>query len=105
MRNEEKAKAFEVLLEGSKYFVLNMNDTFSFACGDSEEMPTEDFGLMAPLIAKYSHDALTAYAAVRRGAEPIDCRCNHKNERYYAAKKEIERLKAEHPNFCRKEDL
>lgn len=92
--NEERAKAMEEILKGSFSFQLNMNDTFAFACADSEEMSTDDFEKIVPIIAKYGQNALNAYAAVKRKAEPIDCKCNWKNEQYQAAKKEIEAIKA-----------
>ena len=101
MTPEEKAKALDVLLEGSFSFQLDMNDTFAFACGDSEEMWTSDFPLMAPIIAKYGHDALRAYAAVKRAAEPIVCGCNYRNERYYAARREIEAIQERNPDFMK----
>lgn len=89
----EKIKAMEVLLDAVFEVTLSMNDTFAFSSGDAETMSTDDFEQLIPIIAKYGHDALVAYAAVKRKAEPISCRCNHKNEQYYAAKKEIEELK------------
>lgn len=88
--NEEKQKAVEVLMENTNQFILNMSDTFAFACADVEEMSDYDFEVLIPVVAKYGHDALVAYAAVKRGQEPIDCKCAHKNPRYQAAKKEIE---------------
>jgi hypothetical protein len=97
--HEDRQKAMEAVFRGSDSFILNMNDTFAFASGDSEEMPEYDFNRLVPVIAKYGKDALTAYVAVKRKAEPITCKCNHKNENYYAAKKEIEAIKAEDESF------
>ena len=68
--DEEKLKALKVIIEGAFWFELNMNDTFAFACADSEEMCPLDFEKIIPVIAEYGHDALTAYAAFKRDAEP-----------------------------------
>lgn len=92
MSVEDKAKAFDVLAENCIKFTAMMSDTFMYACADSEELGEYDLDRLAPLLVKYGNDALVAYAAVKRKAEPIDCKCNHKNDNYYAAKKEIEAL-------------
>lgn len=97
--NEGRMKAFETVLNGAFSISLNMNDTFAFACADMEEMSVSDFDLMVPAISKYGQDALTAYAAVKRNQEPISCKCNHKNEKYQAAKVEIQKIKEEKPDF------
>lgn len=97
--DEDRLKAFEILLNGAFSISLNMNDTFAFACADVEEMSVSDFDLMVPVISKYGQDALTAYAAVKRNQEPISCKCDHKNERYQAAKVEIKKIKEAKPDF------
>ena len=98
---QEELKAYKTLIEGSWEISLLMNDTFGFACADSESMSDMDVEPMIPIIAEYGRDALVAYAAVKRGQEPITCSCNHKNERYQAAKVKIEALKAADPeNFA-----
>lgn len=91
---DERTKAIDVLLDGCHSFQLNMNDTFAYACGDSEEMIVDDFEKMVPIIAKHGHHALTAYVAVKRKAEPISCKCHHDGQPYKDARKEIEALKA-----------
>lgn len=95
----EREKALEALLEGSFSVNLNMNDTFAFACGDSEEISVEDFDLMVPIIAKYGQSALTAYVAVKRDADPITCRCGHDGPDYKAARAEVEALKNADKDF------
>ena len=87
-KNELK-KAVKILIEGSHYFALNMNDTFAYACADVEEMVPEEFEKIIPIIAKYGHDALTAYAAYKRHTEPIHCKCCHDGPEYQEAKKAI----------------
>jgi hypothetical protein len=96
----EELRACWVAVRGGHSVLLNMNDTFAFASADVEEISTDDILTAAPIFAKYGNDALTAYAAVRRGYEPIDCRCNHKNDNYKAAKLEIEELKKTEKYFC-----
>lgn len=97
--NEEKVKALQTVLNGSFCFVLNMNDTFGFACAESEEMGVDDFELMVPIIAKYGHHALIAYAAVKKKVEPIHCKCGHDAEPYRQARVEVEELKAKNDYF------
>lgn len=99
MTDSDKAKVLDVLGESCFGFLISMNDTFAFACADVEQMSDYDLDRMAPLIAEYGHDALVAYAAVKRKAEPIDCRCNHKNERYRTAKKIVELIKGNDEHF------
>lgn len=97
--DEQRAKAFEELLKGAHWIDLNMNDTFAFACADSEKFNADDFTLMVPVIAKYGQSALTAYAAIRRNAEPIHCPCGHDGPDFKAAKEEILKIKAANEYF------
>jgi len=101
--DEQRAKAFEELLKGAFHVTLNMGDTFAFACADAEDFSADDFDLMVPIIAKYGQSALTAYAAVKREAEPITCPCGHDGPDYKAARAEIEALKKANEYFCTKE--
>jgi hypothetical protein len=91
----EKYRAMKALIDGSFKHILLMSDTFAFACADAEEISDYDFEKIAPIVAKYGHDALVAYVAVKRKAEPISCRCDHKNDKYKAAKAEIEKINDE----------
>ena len=99
MTNEEKVKIFDILFGddgasgGCDEFIVNMNDTFAFACGDCERIAAWDMDVLGPIIAQYGHDALTAIVAVKRDQEPISCSCNHKNPNYYAAKRLVEAAK------------
>lgn len=95
----EREKAVEELLKGSLWIDLNMSDTFAFACADSERMSMDDFELMVPVIAKYGRDALTAYVAVKRNAEPIHCKCGHDGPDYKKARAEVEAIKAANEFF------
>ncbi len=97
--SEDRMRAMRTLVDASDTFVLNMNDTFGFATADVEEMDSEDFERMVPVIARHGRAALVAYAAVKRRAEPIDCKCNHRSDAYRAARKEIEAIKARNPYF------
>lgn len=97
--DKEKARAVEILLLGSFSVTMNMNDTFAFACADAEDFDLDDLDLMVPVINRYGAHALTAYAAVKRGAEPIHCPCGHDGPDYEAAKQEIMELKKKNRYF------
>lgn len=89
----------KTVLDAASYVRLNVSDTFAFATADVEMCMTEDLECMAQIIERYGRDALVAYVAVKRGVEPIDCRCHHKNPRYQAAKAEIEALRVANSDF------
>jgi len=93
MTPEEKLTAYKMLIDGAVWIDLNMSDTFAFATTEGERMDATDVEKMLPLILKYGHKALIAYAAVVRKAEPIQCKCNHADESYHAAKREIEEMR------------
>lgn len=97
--NDLRATALQTLMDGSFSVSLNMNDTFGFACSDCENMSWEDFEKMVPIIAEHGRAALTAYVAVKRGAEPIHCSCGHDGPQYRAARVQVEALKATEPYF------
>jgi hypothetical protein len=92
MSNDKKAEILLKILDNSVFFhhTLNMNDTFGWACSDSEEIDSGDLMDMLPLYEKYSYDAFTAYVSVKRGGElPI---MPLLTDNFYKAKKEIELL-------------
>ena len=93
MTPDEELKAYETLIASCFSLELNMSDTFAFACADVETLAEIDVEHMLPLIVKYGHHALTAYVAVKRGVEPITCKCGHDSEPYQEAKKEVLALK------------
>lgn len=88
-----------IVLEGSFHVVLNMNDTFGWACSDAEEMPVEDIVHMVPLFQQYGHDAINAYAAVKRDCDAMD-HPQVRTQKYWDAKEKIKVLKANIPYFC-----
>lgn len=91
-------RAFSEIVDGADLLVLNMNDTFGFACADAEEMPTYDLKHVVPLYQQYGNDALTAYAAVKRGCDVMeDPRL--RTQGYYDAKAKLQVLKANIPFF------
>lgn len=65
---------------------LNMNDTFGYACADSEEVTLSEIPEVYRLWKKYGHHGLTAWSAVKRNVDPID-EC--KSEQYTLEMKEI----------------
>lgn len=50
---------------------IDVNDTFAYACSDEERMDWDDFLDVIPMIKEYGCDALIAYAALKRGCDPI----------------------------------
>lgn len=89
LTRDQVIQAMDILLDGSHWVELNMNDTFGFACADSERMYIHDFSEIIPTIVRWGHKALIAYAAVKRGQEPITCKCRHNKDGYEEAKSEI----------------
>jgi hypothetical protein len=95
---EEVTRAVETLVDSTFKFTLNMNDTFAFACADADDLDSDDFYFMIPIIARHGHHALIAYVAFKRSLEsksevtPITCKCHHDGKPYHDARKEIEEL-------------
>jgi len=50
---------------------LVMNDTFAYACADGETVPDKDLEEVMNAYNKFSHHGLTAWAARRRGIQPL----------------------------------
>lgn len=103
MTNEEtkeltELRAFKnMVLEGGFWLVVNMNDTFGYACADAEEVPVEDLVHIRPLYQQYGPDALNAYSSVKR---KVDVLKELRSPGYYDAKEKIQMLKATIPYFC-----
>lgn len=89
---------FGLLVGSCDEILINVNDTF-YAAGDCEKVPMYAIERIENLLVQYGHDALVALVAVKRGIDPMDCRCNHKNENYWKAKAEIEKLLIETPDL------
>lgn len=54
------------------HFVMpNLNDTFAFACADTEKVSVGDGQLLADFWRRHGWRGLVAIAAVQRGAEPL----------------------------------
>jgi hypothetical protein len=51
-------------------FVLNMNDTFWYACADAEEVSEGEIKEVARLFATYGYKGLTYWVAKKRGDDP-----------------------------------
>lgn len=96
---EQELKALRVLLEASHGFELNFNDTFCPASFDSIWMCSSDAEKMIPILARYGHDAITAYGVLRGGglkAKPMD---RWVNENYTKAREEIIELMKKNRHF------
>ena len=97
MTDDEKKELEELrwlncFLSKQFYVTLNMNDTFGWACADTEDMPVWDIKKFLPVFMKYKHDATNAYAAVKRGCDVMD-HPKLRTPEYYLAKAEIEQIK------------
>lgn len=84
--NPETAK--KILLDAHAV-VINMNDTFYYACADSAAIDSCDLADLLPVFEKYEWWAFVAYEAIRRGHNPqIPKRAEHPS--FIAAKAMIE---------------
>lgn len=85
-----KEEAYKKILLSSYQITINLNDTFYYACADSEEIDGDDIEEILPIFQKYGDDTLIAYVAVKRGHDPeIE---NHITEDFKSAKQELQRL-------------
>jgi hypothetical protein len=50
---------------------VNVNDTFYYASADAEDLKEEEIDGLIDVVKKFSHDGVTAWAARRRGMEPL----------------------------------
>lgn len=77
-------------LENSCFgYILNMGDTFAYACADLEMMSDYDWYCIKPIIAQYGYDGFNAYAAVKRAMDVIEPR---QTTNYWEAKTKIETI-------------
>lgn len=86
----EAASAIRELLAADELFLtveggtvsclLNMNDTFAYACADAEEVPLGDLPAVLAYWHTYGASGLKAWVAIRRGEVPL-----RQDERYLAA--------------------
>lgn len=85
-----KAEALQVGIRktGIQPWLL-MSDTFAYACADGEDIDPEEFEEAAKTYNRYGHDGLTAWAARKRGQEPL---VELINEDYLRAKKWLGRF-------------
>jgi len=51
-------------------FLLNMNDTFCWACADAEEVPFEELKDAVSLFSNFGYDGLIYWVAEKRGIDP-----------------------------------
>lgn len=68
-----------ILTNDAHWVVINMNDTFYYACADLSEINAEDFVQLLPYRKKYGFDAFIAYEAIKRGHDPKIDQNNTKN--------------------------
>jgi len=65
-RKEERDAKEEIVIQ------INLNDTFCFACADCEELPIQELPVAFRAWKAHEHWGLVAWAAMRRGMEPIE---------------------------------
>ena len=86
--DEERSKR-----EGKNYWgenarpALMMNDTFYYASADAEGFGEADVDLLVDLYQRFDYHGPTAWAAVKRGEEPLPQR---QSEQYHAARAWLE---------------
>jgi len=61
----------ELILSNADCIVFNMNDIFSEATSDVEEVDIDDLVQIWPIYMKYSYDAIIAYTSIKRDAHPL----------------------------------
>ena len=67
-------------------FELNCNDTFYYACGDSESLEIKDINDVKLLYDKFSWDGLAAWVAIKRNEEVL---IELQSDKYFEAKEFI----------------
>ena len=66
-------------------FAVNMNDTFYYACADSEEVGADEIDAVYRAWKMFGYDGVVAWTAIKRGCEPIDeCITSQYREAYKA---------------------
>jgi hypothetical protein len=84
---KSREEILEKIIEDSFFIIINLSDTFYYACADSEKIEGEDYIELIPLIEKYGYYAEVAYCAIKRGHDPQVKSVLTKE--YYLAKDEI----------------
>ena len=78
----------EQCLENSCFgYIVNMGDTFAYACADFEMMSDYDWELIKPIVEDFGYDGFNAYAAVKRDRDVINPK---QTPNYWKAKAKIE---------------
>jgi hypothetical protein len=80
---------YKQLVLGSFGVMLFANDTFAYACADSQLLVDDDYEWALPIIFKYGHPGEIAVMAWIRKYPPIP---PHRSKAYQAAYAEIELL-------------
>lgn len=76
------------ILKACNSVTYNLNDTFAYACADSEEINIEDFYAFQStyLYSKYGHDLIIAYCSLKLKIDPLEPFCT---DNFYLAKIDI----------------
>lgn len=65
---------------------LNMNDTFGYACAETQDVPLEKAAEVAAVYRDYESAGLVAWAAHQRDEEPL---LGYQTEKYHAARRAL----------------
>lgn len=85
---EEAKRVLKMISECCyKSVSLNMNDTFGWACAESEDCESFDWLVVTNLFEKYGNAGVYAWVAVKTEQEPLE---KLRTENYKLARKEIE---------------
>jgi hypothetical protein len=102
-------EALKGLIKCSFHLEMNLNDTFYYACADSESIDSDDILDMVSIAQKYTpFKAMTAYCSIKReklynekDCSPIAyCKYPEDMKLFKAARKEIERELKGGEKFC-----
>lgn len=83
-------EAYKELVRCSFSVVINLNDTFSYACAESDDIDRDDVEVIIPFIQKYGRSALIAYCSIKCGYDPSIP--SELSKEFYSAKEELKKL-------------
>jgi len=61
-----KEEVLEEILSNTYHVEVNMNDTFGYACAESEDLDGDDLLDLVPFIQEYDWDAVVALVAIKQ---------------------------------------
>lgn len=89
---------YKLLIDCSFGIDIALNDTWYYACADSENIDSDDVPELIPYIEKYGYDAVLAYIAIKREHDPQIP--DVISENFYKAKEELQILADKDEILC-----